>query len=65
MRLVDGEFRDFADMLAADFDAQRLGFQAVAVAGVAFAFVLVFGEFLAHVVTGKLFIAAFQVGNDA
>ena len=45
--LRDRQVRDFADVLAIDFDRQSFGLEAVAVAGFAFLAGLIFGEFFA------------------
>ena len=59
------QFRDFADMLAADLDAQRFRLEPIAVAGLAGNVGEIFAEFLARPFALGLAIAAVDVGDDA
>ena len=62
---ADREFGDFADMLAADLDAQRLRLEAIAVAGVARDVGEVFADLLARPFALGLLEAALEIGDHA
>ena len=62
---LDRHLGDFADMQAADFHAQRLRLEAIAVAGRARNVGEVFGDLLARPVALGLAQAPLQVGDDA
>ena len=59
------QFGDFADMLAADLDAQRLRLEPIAVAGLAGNVGEILAEFLARPFALGLAIAAVDIGDDA
>src|SRR5216683_2891804 len=59
------QFGDFADMLAADLDAQRLRLEPIAVAGFAGYVGEIFAEFLARPFAFGLAVAAIDIGDDA
>lgn len=62
-RLVDRQLDHLPDMAAGDLDRQRLGFQAIAVAGAAGAVVLIPLEFLADPLAVGFAQAALHVGD--
>ncbi len=62
---LDRQFGDLADVLAVDLDAQRLGLEAIAVAGGAGHVGEVLAEFFARPVALGFLEAAFEIGDDA